>query len=150
MYGRPALPSEDKAAFAYPIYVVLVTWPLCLTANFATVYAIAMTTLILCLVLSAILAREAVGWQPRGWLWIWCLVWIVMMYPNARTVLLGQPAGVVSVLLIGALAAMRRGRDVLAGVALALSTIKPQMAVLIVPWLLSGISRAGSACFTVF
>ena len=136
IYGRPALPAEDKAAFAYPIYVVVVTWPLCLTADFATVRAVAMTALIFCLILSAILAREAVDWRPRGWLWIWCLVWIVMMYPNARTVLLGQLAGVVSVLLIGALAAVRRGRDGLAGAALALSTIKPQMAVLIVPWLL--------------
>jgi hypothetical protein len=134
IYGRPALPSEDKAAFAYPIYVVLVTWPLCLTANFASVHAVAMTALILCLILSAILARRVVGWRPRGW--IWCLVWIAVMYPNARMVLLGQLAGVVSVLLIGALAAIRYGRDDVAGAALALATIKPQMAILIVPWLL--------------
>ena len=136
IYGRPALPSEDQGAFAYPIYVVLLTWPLCSTADFATVYAVAMTALILCLVLNAILSREAVGWQARGWLWVWCLVWIVMMYPNARAVLLGQLAGVVSLLLAAALVAMRRGRDVLAGAALALSTIKPQMAIVIVPWLL--------------
>ena len=136
IYSRPALPTEDQAAFAYPIYVVLLTWPLCLTSDFATVYAVAMTALILCLVLNAILSRQVVGWRPPPWLWVWCLVWIVMMYPNARAVLLGQLAGVVSLLLAVALVAMRRGRDVLAGTALALSTIKPQMVVLIVPWLL--------------
>src|SRR3990170_5267209 len=62
IYGRPALPSEDQGAFAYPIYVVLLTWPLCSTADFATVYAVAMTALILCLVLNGVLDRGAVGW----------------------------------------------------------------------------------------
>ena len=136
IYGRPALPTEDQGAFAYPIYVVLVTWPLCSTADFATVYAVAITALILCLILNGVLARGAVGWGTSPWVWAWCLVWIVMMYPNARAILLGQLAGVVSLLLAGAIAAMGRGRDVLAGSALALSTIKPQMVVLIIPWLL--------------
>jgi hypothetical protein len=137
IYGRPALPSEDQGAFAYPAYVMSLIWPLCLTNDFATVYAVAITLLILSLVLTAVLSRAAVGWKTPGWLWVWCLLWIVLLYPNDRAILLGQLAGIVSLLLGAALLAVRRGRDVLAGIALALSTIKPQMVLLIVPWLVA-------------
>jgi hypothetical protein len=137
IYGRPALPSEDQGAFAYPAHVMLLIWPLCLTNDFATVYAVAITLLILSLVLTAVLSRAAVGWKTPGWLWVWCLLWIVLLYPNDRAILLGQLAGFVSLFLGAALLAVRRGRDVLAGIALALSTIKPQMVLLIVPWLVA-------------
>jgi hypothetical protein len=58
------------------------------------------------------------------------------MYPTVRGVLLGQLALVVALLQVGALEALRRRRDALAGAALALSLVKPQMAVLLVPFAL--------------
>jgi hypothetical protein len=136
IYGRPAATAEDQVAFAYPIYTVVLTWPLCLTADFATVHAVAMTALLVCVVGTAALARRVTGWQPGPRLWIWSLLWIALMYPTARGLLLGQLAGVVALLQIGALEALRRHRDAIAGAALALSTIKPQMAILIIPLLL--------------
>jgi hypothetical protein len=136
IYGRAALPGEDQAAFAYPIFTVFVTSPLCLATDFATAHAVAMTALIAALILTAALARRAAGWQVGGALWIWTLFWIVALYPSARAVILGQLAVIVALLQVGALVALRGKRDALAGAALALSLIKPQMAVLIVPWLL--------------
>jgi hypothetical protein len=136
IYGRPAEPGEDQVAFAYPVYTVGLTWPLCLTSDFATVQAVAMTALVACALGTAVLARRVTGWRPGPRLWIWTLVWIVLMYPTARGVLLGQLAGVVALLQVGALEAMRTRRDLVAGAALALSTIKPQMAILLVPLLI--------------
>jgi hypothetical protein len=136
IYGRPAWPDEDQVAFAYPVYAVLLTWPLCLANDFATALAVAMTALGVCLVLTAIFARRVAGWSTGGWLWLWTLAWIIVMYPSARGLLLGQLAMVVALLQVGALEALRRRRDEVAGVALAISTLKPQMALLIVPMLL--------------
>ena len=136
IYGRPATPDEDQVAFAYPIYTVLLTWPLCLTTDFAMVHAVAMTALVVCALGTAVLARRATGWRPGPRLWIWSLVWIALLYPTARGLLLGQLAGVVALLQIGALEGLRLRRDHLAGAALALSTIKPQMALLILPLVL--------------
>jgi len=136
IYGRPATPDEDQVAFAYPIYTVLLTWPLCLAPDFASAHAVAMTALLVCVLGTAVLARRVTGWRPGPRLWIWSLVWMAVMYPTARGLLLGQLAGAVALLQIGALEALRLRRDALAGVALALSTIKPQMAILIIPLLL--------------
>lgn len=136
IYGRLATPDEDQVAFAYPIYTVLLTWPLCLTTDFATVHAIAMTALLACALGTAALARRTTGWRPSPRLWIWSLVWIALLYPTARGLLLGQLAGVVALLQIGALEGMRLRRDHLAGAALALSTVKPQMAILFLPFVL--------------
>ena len=136
IYGRPATPDEDQVAFAYPIYTVLLTLPLCLATDFATAHAVAMAALLGCVLGTAVLAQRVTGWRPGLRLWIWSLVWIALMYPTARGLLLGQLAAAVALLQIGALEALRRRRDALAGAALALSTIKPQMAILIIPLLL--------------
>jgi len=136
IYGRPALPGEDQAAFAYPAFTVVVTWPLCLTRDFATAHAAAMAALLGSIVLTGATARRVVGWEAAPRLWIWTLFCIVVMYPSARGLLLGQLAVVVALLQVAALEGLRRGADVAAGVLLALSTIKPQMGVLLVPLIL--------------
>jgi hypothetical protein len=136
IYGRPATPAEDQVAFAYPIYTVFLTFPLCLTTDFATVHAVAMMTLLVCALVTAVLARRVSGWRPSPRLWLWSLIWIALMYPTARGLLLGQLAGIVALLQVGALEGLRLRRDLLAGAALALSTIKPQMAILLIPLVL--------------
>ncbi|HSH12599.1 MAG TPA: hypothetical protein VLA15_02585, partial [Desulfurivibrionaceae bacterium] len=92
IYGRPALPSEDQVAFAYPIFVMAAVWPLCLTPDFATAHAATMAALMAGVIGSAILARRVSGWKVGGWLWPWILFWIVISYPSARSILLGQLA----------------------------------------------------------
>ena len=133
VYGRPARPGEIQADFAYPAYAALLTIPFCLTDDFSIVYAVALSAFLVCVVATAVLARRATGWQPASWLWIWSLVWIILLYPTARGLLLGQLAVVVALIQVAALEALHRRQDILAGSALALTTIKPQMALLLVP-----------------
>ncbi len=136
IYGREALPGEDQVAFAYPIYSVLLTWPLCLAQGFASAHAFAMTALILAVILTAAGSKALSGVAVGPGRWAWVVGWIVLAYPSMRGILLGQLAVGVSLLQVAVLLAILRGRDPLAGVALALSTIKPQMALLFVPWIL--------------
>jgi hypothetical protein len=136
VYGRPALPGEIQADFAYPAYAALLVMPLCVTNDFSTVYAVTMSIMTACVIVTAVLARRVSGWRPVSWLWIWCIVWIVVLYPTARSLLLGQLAVFVALLQVAGLEALRARRDVLAGAALALVTIKPQMSLLLIPVLL--------------
>ncbi|HSB89200.1 MAG TPA: glycosyltransferase family 87 protein [Anaerolineales bacterium] len=136
VYGRLALPGEDQVAFAYPIYVVAFTGLLCFTRDFSVVQAVGMTALIHLLVVAAVLARRLSRWAAPARLWPWVLAWAVLVYPNARAVLLGQLSVVVAALVLGSLYALQRRRDALAGILLALATIKPQIVLLVIPWLL--------------
>jgi hypothetical protein len=60
----------------------------------------------------------------------------LLMYPVARSILLGQFTLHVTLFLVGMLLALRNGRDGWAGILLAATSVKPQMVVLIGPWFL--------------
>ena len=136
MYGRPAQPGEDQVAFAYPLYSLVFFWPLCFTNNYPLVQAIWLWVLLAGLMTTVVLWMQTVRWQPRPWLWAATMLWSVLMYHDLRALLLGQFAVFVLLALAAALWAMRRGYDGRAGFFLALSTVKPQMICLALPWIL--------------
>jgi hypothetical protein len=141
MYGRPARPGEDQVAFAYPLYSLVFFWPLCSIDNYALVQAIWLWVL-----LAALATAMAVGMRimPGGcdqrklplWLQMLTILWSVFLYHSLRAIILGQLAVFVLLALAVALWAMRRGHDGWAGLFLALTTIKPQMVYLAIPWIL--------------
>ena len=136
MHGRPAQEGEDLAAYSYPLYALFLFWPLCLIRTYALVQAVWMTAMLYGLLGAVVLAAKAVHWRPPAWLWSVTLVWAVFNYPHARAIILGQMATVVSLALAATLWALDRDRDVLAGALLAVTTVKPQMSFLVVPWVL--------------
>jgi hypothetical protein len=136
MYGRPARPGEDLAAYSYPLYALYFFWPLCFVQPYALVQAIWMTLMLYGVVAGTALMIRVAGWRPPAWLWGLTLVWTVVNYPHARAVILGQMATVVFVAVGLALLALQRRADFWAGAALAVATIKPQVSFLIVLWLL--------------
>jgi hypothetical protein len=83
-----------------------------------------------------VICLRLVGWRMPPWLLGVTLLWAVVFYNSARTIILGQFAALVFLWLAGSLWALRQERDVLAGVLLALTTIKPQMVFLLIPALL--------------
>jgi hypothetical protein len=63
-------------------------------------------------------------------------VWGVLNYPHARALILGQMATIVFLALTAALLMLERENDWSAGALLAVTTVKPQMSFLLVPWVL--------------
>lgn len=135
MYGRLALPDEDQVLFVYPFYVVFPLLPL-VSLPYGWVQAIWLVVLMFSLVAGTILCLQLLDWKPPLWLTAVTLLWSILYYSSARTIILGQFAGLVFVLLIGALFLLKKEQDIWAGALLALSTFKPQMVFLIIPMLL--------------
>jgi hypothetical protein len=136
MYGRPARPGEDLAAFSYPLYTLFFFWPLCFIRAYPFVQAIWMTLMLYALLAGVALTARVARWRPPAWLWWVTLVWAVFNYPHARAILLGQMATLVFLALAAFLWALMEERDDLAGALLVVAAIKPQMSFLLIPWVL--------------
>jgi hypothetical protein len=93
------------------------------------------------LVGSLVLLLDLYRWKPRPLTLASLILFCIVCYPGARGLILGQISHLIYFLQVLALWALLRQRDNLSGVALALTTMKPQMVVLFVPlfllWALS-------------
>lgn len=139
IYGRPIRPEEeqefDPGPFAYPFYTVFLVGPL-VWMPYAWAEAIWLVILEVCLFVGLLLALHVYDWRPPRWLLACTAVWAFLFYPDVRALLLGQFAVFVFAMVALTLWALKGRRDVLAGLFLALSTVKPQMVFLFVPFLL--------------
>lgn len=135
LFGRYTEPWEDQVAFAYPLYALFLFWPL-VYVPYAAAQAMWMVVLQFILVFGAILSLKLVKWRIPSWLLLLTMLWAVFFYPGARSVILGQFSVVVFGFFVAALWAIEQRRDYIAGVCLALATVKPQMVFMLVPLLL--------------
>ncbi len=135
MYGRLAHADEDPNYFAYPLYTVWLMLPL-VWLPYAWAAAVWIVVLEVCLIAALFLLLDLYRWQPALWLLPILLFAALAHYFAARGLMLGQPGHLVYAAEVVTLWGLARGRDRLAGAALALSTIKPQMGFLLVPLLL--------------
>jgi len=135
IYGHEAQPGEDLGLFVYPFYTVFLVWPL-VYLPYAWAAAICMVVLEVCLLGAGFLLIQMFKWRPATWLLPFLMVWLLLFYPAMRGLLLGQLGLLVYALEILTLWALAKDHDRIAGVALAISTFKPQMGYLIVPFLL--------------
>jgi hypothetical protein len=74
-------------------------------------------------------------WRPSPIEYAALFLGTLCLYPVARSIILGQFTLHVTLFLVAALLALRRGRDGWAGVWLAASSVKPQMGIVVVLWL---------------
>jgi hypothetical protein len=95
-----------------------------------------MTILMFALLGGVFIIRDLLEWKLSPLLLAVLALWTVIFYYSTRVIILGQFAGLVFLLLMAALLALQRQRDVWAGFFLAWTTIKPQMVVLLIPALL--------------
>jgi hypothetical protein len=131
-YGRPALPGEHELRVAYPLYSVGIFLPFALVSDYNLARALWMTALEIGLVALALLSLRLTRWKPGIWLLAVFFLFTLTWYHSVRAVINGNAVVLVALFIAGALAAIQSGRDELAGVLLALSTIKPQVVVLLV------------------
>lgn len=141
IYGRPVIDNEDPGYFAYPFYTAFIVAPTVLV-DYAWASAIWMVFLEVCLIGALALLLHLFRWQPSPLVLTALILYALFDYYASRGLLLGQPGHVVYVLQIFAIWALYRGHNATAGVALAISTLKPQMGYLLVPFLLLWALRA--------
>ena len=140
-YGRPAQEGEHELRVAYPLYSVLVFLPYAFFGDYEVARALWMTTLEAAVVGLAFISLRLTSWKMKLWLLAFFLIFSLLWYHSVRPIINGNAVILVALLIAGAFVALRAGRDELAGVLLALSTIKPHLALLpilfVLVWTLS-------------
>lgn len=134
MYGRLATPDEDQVLFVYPFYVVFLLMPLTwLPISYSWIQAIWLTIMIFSLITAVILTLRLLDWEMPPWLFALTLVWSIIFYNSTRTIILGQFAALILLWVAAALLMIKEEQYGWAGIFLALTTIKPQMTIFILP-----------------
>ena len=133
IYGRPANPAEgeDVAHFVYPLPAMIFFAPLA-PFSYPVARAIWMTILEISLPILALIGIQLARWKPSRRMLLIVMVFSLVWYHGFRSVILGQFAVIEALLMTGALLAIQRRQDGVAGILLALSIAKPQMTVLLI------------------
>jgi hypothetical protein len=139
-YGRrldPARPNDpkDQQGFAYPVYVVFLLAPL-VALPFPALLIAFYWALALLTAASVWLWLRALRWPLPLVAVATCIVLTLGSFPAVQGIKLQQLSLLVAALLAGAAACAASGYLFLGGALLALATIKPQLAWLLVAWLL--------------
>lgn len=130
-YGRAAQPGEHELRVAYPLYSVIVFLPFALIGDFTLARAVWMTVLEVGLLLLTVLSLRLVNWRVGPVMLALLLIYSLFWYHGLRPLINGNAVILVALGLVGGLLALRSGADELAGVLFALTTIKPQVVVLV-------------------
>jgi hypothetical protein len=132
-YGREAKPGEDQMLFAYPFYSTFVIAPFAMIGDYASARALWMTLLEITLVGIVMIGLSLSRWRLPGLMLIFLFIFSLLWYYGLRPVINGNPAVLVALFINLAFLAIRSEHDPLAGLLLALATIKPQMVILLIP-----------------
>jgi len=138
-YGRPldpARPSDpkDQQGFAYPVYVVLLLAPT-VTLQFSTVHRLFFWLFVALTTVSVPLWMRALRWRvSKATLLVWVLL-TLSCFPAIQALKLQQLTLLVAALVAASMSALVRSHFVLAGILLAVASIKPQLVFLLVLWL---------------
>ncbi len=135
IYGRAVdrEAGEDIQDFLYPFPAMIFFAPFG-ALPYTLARALWMTILEVSLPILALIGIAIADWKPRRAVLISLLLFSLLWYHGTRAVIIGQFAVIEALLMAGALLAIKRGRDPLAGILLGLSIAKPQMAVLLIPF----------------
>ena len=151
IFGRIASDDEDQSLFVYPMYTVLLVAPFSLISDFALARALWMTALQLCLVITTITGFVLCNWKPPVWFWGLMILFSLLWYHSIRPLINGNLSIIVALFITLSLLSIQKNQDAMAGFLLALTTIKPQMVILLIPFiLLWAVSKKRWAIISVF
>lgn len=144
IYGHPANPEkgEDVAHFVYPLTAMIFFGPFGLLDYFHA-RVIWMTLLEVSLFGLAFISLRLVNWEPPAWKTAVLLLFSLLWYHGVRTIIIGQFAGLNAFFITLALFFVVQKQDFAAGILFALSTAKPQMVFLLIPFILLWAISAG-------
>jgi hypothetical protein len=131
-YGRPARPPENELRVVYPIYTTIFFAPFSLVADFNLARTLWMTALQAALLVLTFFCLRVTGWQPGLLLLTMLLFFSLLWYHAISAVTSGNVVVLVALIIAAVFFALKSGKDELAGILLALTTIKPQVVLLLV------------------
>jgi hypothetical protein len=146
-------PLSDYRTFAYPAFTDLLFWPLA-ELPFPLARLLLVVVLAVLTLTSVVLWIRVLMWR-LSWKWL-AIVFLltVCSYPLLEGLYAGQLGLLVGFLLAASILALQRGRFLLAGIVMAFTTIKPQMTLLVVlyllVWSLHDWRRRGRFCVGLF
>jgi hypothetical protein len=143
-YGRPLDPTrpsdpKDQQAFAYPLYVVLVLAP-AVRLPFPLAQRVFLGLLLVLTAASVLLWLRALQWRVSITAKLLWIILVVGSFPAIQGFKLQQLTLLVAALLAAAMACLVQRRFVIAGILLAIASIKPQLLALVAIWMIIGIS----------
>ena len=135
-YGRPAELGEHELRVAYPFYSIFVFLPFALIENFTLARAIWMTVLEIGVILLAYISMRMTKWKPGLSVLFLYMIFSVLWYHSVRPLINGNAVILVALGIAGGLWAIKNNADELAGVLFAFTTIKPNLVLLIIVFIL--------------
>jgi Glycosyltransferase family 87 len=114
-------------SFQYPLFSTLFVIPFALL-DYSTAHLAWMTLLELCLIATALISLRLLNWSGSLFTRIVLVLFSILWYYGARDIIVGQLSAVVALLMVLALWFIQQRQDIVAGVLLAFSMVKPQMA----------------------
>ena len=135
-YGRPAQGVEHELRVAYPFFSVFLFAPFSLISDYQVARAIWMVVLEIALILMCFMSFKLMDWKPALWLQSLLLVFSLLWYHAARGVINGNAVILIALMITGVFLAIKNDQDQIAGLLLALTTIKPHLVVLLIPYVL--------------
>jgi len=137
IYGRSAYRNrgEDVGHFVYPLYSMVFFAPFGLL-DYLPARALWMTLLEISLFLLVILSLRMADWFVSPLQGILLILFAFFWYHSIRGIIVGQFAIINSLLIVLSIFLILKKQDVLAGLVLFLTTIKPQMTFLLIPFVL--------------
>lgn len=133
LYGQKQ-PAKSAQVF-YPLYSGLIYFPYALIEDYLLAHSLWMTTLEIALIGLAIACLKVTRWRVPAIMFVlyffFCLFWIHSIMP----LITGNVVIIVALCLTLSVLAIRSGYDELAGILLAVSTIKPLVAIWLIVFL---------------
>jgi hypothetical protein len=140
LYGRPLDPNRpsdpiDRRIFPYPFYADLLFWPAA-EFPFAPLRVAVVCVLVLLTFASIPLWLRALDWRLSA-KWVGVILLLTLSsYPALEALFAAQLGLFVAFLLAASMVALQRSRFLLAGILMAISTIKPQVTALAIVYFL--------------
>jgi len=136
VFGRLAQEGEIEHRVVYPIYSTLIFAPFALIQDYIIARVAWMTFLEISLIVTSLLALNLFSWKPNMGVLAFYFLFSIIWYYGFRGLVNGNAVVLVSLFFTGALVAIKERKDRIAGLLLAFSTIKPNLAILVVVFVL--------------
>lgn len=136
VYGRKTQEGEHELRVVYPFYSEILFAPFAMVGNYTLARALWMSVLEIAILVIGITSIKLAGWRVKFWLIPIYLVFALVWYHGTRALINGNAVVIVTLFIVGALMAIRKDQDVLAGLLLAFATIKPHLVVLLLLFIL--------------